>query len=102
VVCNSGLTRQDVEIAKLAQATMRREWCDARPEARPDAARERFRRLYGLLASGKLHVRVLPDEVFGLIHGKAGVITLADGHRTAFLGSANESKTAFVLNYELL
>jgi hypothetical protein len=102
VVCNSGLTRRDVEIAKLAQAAMRREWCDARPEALPDAARERFRRLYGLLASGKLQVRVLPDEAFGLIHGKAGIITMADGGRTAFLGSANESRTAFVLNYELI
>ena len=36
------------------------------------------------------------------IHGKAGVVTLADGRRTAFLGSANESKTAFRLNYELV
>lgn len=49
-----------------------------------------------------MEIRVLPDEVFGLIHGKAGVITLGDGRRTAFLGSANESKTAFRLNYELV
>jgi hypothetical protein len=26
-----------------------------------------------LLVQGKMQVRVLPDEVFGLIHGKAGV-----------------------------
>src|SRR5439155_3113535 len=39
---------------------------------------------------------------FGLIHGKAGVITLADGTKTAFLGSVNESRSAWTLNYELL
>ena len=32
IVCNSGLSRADVEIAKAAQAVMRREWCDSRPE----------------------------------------------------------------------
>lgn len=45
---------------------------------------------------------MLPDERFGPIHGKAGVITLADGRKTAFLGSVNESLTAWRLNYELL
>jgi hypothetical protein len=47
-------------------------------------------------------VRLLPDEVFGLIHGKAGVITLADGAKTCFMGSANESRSAWQLNYELV
>ena len=102
VVCNSALSRSDVEVAKAAQAAMRREWCDSRPELLGDAAKPRFKRLHGLLRSGKMEIRVLPDEVFGLIHGKAGVITLADGRQTSFLGSANESGTAFRLNYELV
>ena len=102
VVCNSHLSRTDVEAAKAAQATMRREWCDSRPEDLGDAAKPRFKRLYDFLRSGKIEIRVLPDEIFGLIHGKAGVITLADGRRTSFLGSANETKTAFRLNYELV
>ena len=45
---------------------------------------------------------MLPDTAFGLIHGKAGVITYPDGRRTSFMGSANESATAFSLNYELI
>ena len=102
VVCNSQLSRADVDVAKLAQAAMRREWCESRPEALGENARPRFQRLYDFLRSGKLEVRVLPDDAFGLIHGKAGVVTLASGKRTAFLGSANESKTAFRLNYELV
>ena len=102
VVCNSGLLPADVEVAKAAQAAMRREWCGFRPEELGEAAKPRFKRLYNFLNSGKMEIRVLPDEAFGLIHGKAGVITLADGSRTAFLGSANESKAAFRLNYELV
>src|SRR5690606_14248560 len=62
----------------------------------------RFKRLYDLLSSGKLEVRVLPNERFGLIHGKAGVITLANGEKTSFLGSANESYSGWKLNYELI
>ena len=102
VVCNSALARQDVEAAKAAQAAMRREWCDARPELLGDAAKPRFGRLYEWLRSGRVEIRVLPDAAFGLIHGKAGVVTLADGRRTAFLGSANETGAAFRLNYELI
>ena len=102
VVCNSGLSRADVEVAKAARAAMRREWCDSQPENLGEAAKPRFRRLYTLLRSGKLEIRVLPDEVFGLIHGKAGVVALADGRRTSFIGSANESRAAFRLNYELV
>ena len=41
-------------------------------------------------------------HAFGLIHGKAGVIRRADGSATAFLGSVNESSSAWKLNYELL
>lgn len=47
-------------------------------------------------------MKVLPDAQFGFVHGKAGVITLADGTQTAFMGSANESKSAWRMNYELL
>jgi phosphatidylserine/phosphatidylglycerophosphate/cardiolipin synthase-like enzyme len=65
-------------------------------------AKQRFGRLHQFLASGKLEVKVLPDQYFGLIHGKAGVITLADGTKTSFLGSVNESKSAWTLNYELM
>jgi len=81
---------------------MRPKWCDAEPEKLPEAARPRFHRLYRFLASGKWQVKVMPDEKLGLIHGKAGVITLADGRRTAFLGSVNESQTAWRLNDGLL
>jgi hypothetical protein len=49
-----------------------------------------------------MRVKVLPRDVFGLIHGKAGVITAADGRQTCFMGSANETYSAWTLNYELV
>jgi len=45
---------------------------------------------------------VLPDTTFGLIHGKAGVIRYVNGSSIAFLGSVNESASAWMLNYGLL
>ena len=67
-----------------------------------DARASRAERLAEFLSSGLLRVKVLPDDVFGLIHGKAGVITAAAGPAVAFIGSANESRRAWTLNYELV
>lgn len=102
VVCNSDLDARDVETAKAAQRAMRLEWCGFEPERRADTGRDRFQKLYDLLRSGKMEVKVLPSESFGLVHGKAGVITAADDSRTAFLGSANETYAGWRMNYELL
>ena len=107
VVCNSNLHPLDVQTAKAAKIGLWKSWAGSSPEtmleeASAPIAQNRFKRLYEFLRSGKLEVRVLPDETFGLIHGKAGVITLADGSKTSFMGSANESKSAWRLNYELV
>ncbi len=102
VVCNSDLELRDVETARAAQYAMRREWCEAEPEKYGPASQPRLSKLYELLHSGKLQIRVMPREKFGLIHGKAGVITLCDGRRTSFIGSANETYGAWKMNYEIL
>jgi hypothetical protein len=102
MVCNSQLDAKDVKTAQAAVGAMRKEWCATEPEKLGERSRSRFQKLHDYLTSGKLEVRVLPDAAFGLIHGKAGIITLADGTKTAFMGSANESKSAWRLNYELI
>src|SRR5690554_3353109 len=101
IVCNSELNARDVATAKAAINGIRKEWCSFKPENLKKSS-QRFSKLYGLLSSGKMEVRVLPNDKFGLIHGKAGVITLSDGSRTSFLGSANESLSGWKLNYELV
>jgi len=103
VICNSGLSPEDVKVAVEAQR-LKQEWCDFVPEEKYASLESsaRLSRLYRLLKSGKLEVRVIPDEVYGLMHGKAGVITYEDGTKTSFLGSINETKSAFKLNYEMI
>lgn len=73
--------------AKAAQQALRRSWCAGEPEKLPITSKGRFQRLYDLLRSGKMEVKVLPDQAFGLIHGKAGVIRYRDGRKTCFMGS---------------
>jgi len=102
VVCNSDLDERDVATAKSAQLAMRKSWCSGEPEKLPTSSAPRFKKLYELLSSKKLQIKVLPDKTFGLIHGKAGVITLENGSKTSFLGSVNESITAWKINYELM
>jgi PLD-like domain len=89
-------------MAKAASYALRREWCASEPEKYNTPAKDRFARLYAFLRSGKMQVKVLPREKFGFVHSKAGVITLADGHKTAFMGSANETYDAWKLHYELI
>lgn len=102
IVCNSDLDPQDLITAAAAQAALRRSWCAGKPEDAPPTAIPRYRALYEALTSKKIEVRVLPDSAFGLIHGKAGVVRRADGSATAFLGSVNETASAWKVNYELL
>lgn len=102
IICNSDLDPQDLVTAAAAQAALRRSWCSGKPEDAPPEALPRYRLLYAALTSGKMEVRVLPDTAFGLIHGKAGVIRRADGSAIAFMGSVNESLSAWKLNYEIL
>jgi hypothetical protein len=48
-----------------------------------------------------VEIRVVPKN-YVFVHGKAGVIEAADGSKTCFLGSINETKSAFAHNYEIL
>jgi superfamily II DNA or RNA helicase len=102
IVCNSELDAADIAVSKHVRETALKErWNEATPEVEALLHRERYRRLYDLLSSGRIEIRVVPkDRVF--IHGKAGVIEASDGTKTCFLGSINETKSAFANNYEIL
>jgi len=102
IICNSDLSIEDVVTASAAHNAMRREWCGIKPEEMYSGASDRLNKLYNLLTSKKLQVRVVPNNIFGLIHGKAGVITFQDGSKTSFMGSVNETLSGWKYNYELL
>lgn len=104
VICNTDLMPSDVKVAHLANQKLKQEWCDYKPEevfAHP-CEMERLGRLYDLLSSGKMEVRVIPDSLYGFVHGKAGVITYADGTHTSFVGSMNETLNGLKRNYEIV
>lgn len=104
VICNTDLTPADVKVAWLANQKVKQEWCDFKPEevyAQPTEM-ARLGKLYDLFKSGKLEVRVIPDELYGFVHGKAGVIAYEDGSHCAFVGSMNETFTGMVRNYEIV
>jgi superfamily II DNA or RNA helicase len=102
IVCNSELDAADVAVSKHVRETALKErWNEAPAEVEALLHRDRYRKLHELLTSGRVEIRVVPrDRVF--IHGKAGVIEAADGSKTCFLGSINETKSAFTENYEIL
>jgi len=102
VVCNSCLSSLDVQTAQAAKSGMWREWCSSLSVEISDSMKNRLQRLYDFLRDGRMKIKVLPDSAFGLIHGKAGVITKSDGSKVCFIGSANESRTAWINNYELV
>ena len=102
IVCNSELDAADVVVSKHVRETALKEcWNETPSEVAALLHRERYRRLHDLLTSGRVEIRVVPkDRVF--IHGKAGVIEGPDGSKTCFLGSINETRSAFAQNYEIL
>jgi SNF2 family DNA or RNA helicase len=102
IVCNSELDAADVAVSKHVRETALKErWNESSSEVEALLHRERYRRLHDLLSSGRVEIRVVPkDRVF--IHGKAGVIEAGDGSKTCFLGSINETRSAFAENYEIL
>ena len=102
IVCNSNFSIEDAKSINAANNAIRMEWCENNPEELFTKSPERLKKLYKLLKEEKLIVKIIPNDLFGLIHGKAGVITLADGSKTSFLGSMNETYSGWNLNYELL
>ena len=99
IVCNSQLS--EAELRRVGDPAMKREWGERWGKA-GDAERKCFRDFLDLVDAGKLELRVAPDNRFGLVHGKAGVIERQDGSKLAFLGSNNETQQAWRGNYELM
>lgn len=102
IVCNSDISIDDAKAFKTAIYAQKLSWTKNDAFFQNTKLKSRFEKLADLITSKKLTVKVLPDEAFGLIHGKAGVITYKNNKKTAFIGSVNESYTAWSLNYELL
>ena len=78
IICNSQLQIDDVKFIKDQPQAMKLEWCDGKPEEELAKIPERLIRLYQYLVTDKMEVRVLPNDVFGLIHGFGFASALSD------------------------
>lgn len=103
LVCNAEIDPRDLAVAGHAADRAQLEAFTAdRTDAGPLLDRVRWRRLHELLRSGKVEVRVVSRESAPFLHGKAGLITMRDGATSTFIGSVNDTYSAWNLNYELI
>lgn len=102
IVCNVDIHPDDLKVAQLRESKMVGRWNDRAPEAEALLNRNRYRRLDAFLAKHGQAVRVAPDSICGFLHGKAGVIEVADGRKFGFLGSMNETSSGWQRHYEIL
>ena len=102
IVCNVDIHPDDLRVAKLREAKMLGLWNENSLEAETLLNRDRYRLLDKFLERHGQAVRVAPDNVCGFLHGKAGVIELADGRKLGFMGSMNETRSGWQRHYEIL
>lgn len=102
IVCNVDIHPDDLKVAQLREARMMGRWNEKSIEAEALLNRDRYRRLDTFLQRHGQAVRVAPDSVCGFLHGKAGVIELADGRKLGFIGSMNETRNGWQRHYEIL
>ena len=102
IVCNVDIHPDDLKVAQLRESRMIGRWNEQGLEAEALLNRERYRRLDTFLTKHGQAVRVAPDSICGFLHGKAGVIELADGRKLGFIGSMNETRSGWQRHYEIL
>lgn len=102
IVCNVDIHPDDLKVAQLREAKMIGRWNEKAIEAEALLNRDRYRRLDAFLLKHGQAVRVAPDSICGFVHGKAGVIEVADGRKLGFIGSMNETRSGWQRHYEIL
>lgn len=113
IVCNSDLDPADILVSKEVRAqALVKQWWEGTGEdgVAVDTLlrRDRYTLMRDLLAARdgngqpKIEIQVIDRFTAPLIHGKAGIITLADGTRTSFMGSVNETRQGWGEHYELV
>lgn len=102
IVCNVDIHPDDLKVAQLRESKMIGRWNDQDIETEALLNRDRYRRLDSFLEKHGQVIRVAPDSICGFLHGKAGIIELADGRKLGFIGSMNETSNGWQRHYEIL
>ena len=102
IVCNVDIHPDDLKVAQVCEAKMLGRWHESAVEVDALRNRDRYRRLDEFLTKRGQVIRVAPNQVCGFVHGKAGVIDLAEGRKIGFIGSMNETRHGWQEHYEIL
>lgn len=102
IVANADLDPEDVEAAqRVRDARLFQRFVEGDVVVDAVIHRDRYAKLYELLMSGRIEIRVVARNVAPFLHGKAGIVTGEHG-AVAFMGSINETRAAWAHNYELV
>jgi hypothetical protein len=102
IVCNSDVRSEDIKVAKIQESKLLGRLNSMPVEAESLLNKPRYKWLYNFLSAHPNAIRVAPDDFCGFVHGKAGVIELADGRRIGFMGSMNETRAGWQEHYEIV
>jgi SNF2 family DNA or RNA helicase len=103
IVCNGDLDPLDIRASRVARETVLKEkWDEGADDIDSLMHRPRYQKLYELLKSGKVEVRVVSRNDAPFLHAKAGVIVPRDGPPSAFIGSLNETREGWNEHYEIV
>lgn len=102
IVCNADIQSEDLRVAQVCEAKLLGKLNEHSVEIESLLNRERYQQLASFLEKRGQVIRVAPDNACGFVHGKAGVIDLADGRKLGFIGSMNETSSGWQSHYEIL
>lgn len=102
IVCNADIQAEDLRVAQVCEAKLLGKLNERSVEIESLLNRERYQQLASFLEKRGQVIRVAPDSACGFVHGKAGVIDLADGRKLGFIGSMNETSSGWQSHYEIL
>lgn len=102
IVANADLDILDIQAAqKVRDAKLFQKFVEDDPVVDAALHGDRYAKLYELLTSGRVQIKVVPRSIAPFLHGKAGVIRGIEG-ALSFMGSINETRAAWAHNYELV
>ncbi len=108
IICSPELKEEDIESIKTGytlKANLLREKIEKDIELSIEQiSTEKLTFLARLIRDGKLNIVVVNvkdrNNTVGIYHDKLGIIEDSEGNKVLFVGSANESKNAYLYNYE--
>lgn len=108
IICSPELSEKDIESIKLGytlkNAKLREIFESDVDQALEFIETKQLTLLSKLIRDGKLNISVVgvkdQQDSVGIYHDKIGIIEDSEGNKVLFVGSANESKNAYLYNYE--